>query len=271
VTKGQRLVNINGTLESTIELDPFGGDTNRSVNASFQPRHSTTYERDTVGGMDEAMARRYHGWWSRFSQPDPYDFAYSLADPQSFNRYAYVQSDPVNFVDPTGLQMCAAEYSYSECGGGAGFWGGGFGSHVADHNLQYGSLPPNIVSGLTTHNERVANAQGGNGYRTYSEIVRDVNFQIGYTVYSDGSYETNFNIGLQIYGNPLAEAVFGNLDSWPPWPRGDRTFGWGERTPNRVEVRGGPPINTTPTRGTLIQTASISPGLTQTILVFPPT
>ena len=103
VSKGQRLVNINGTLESTIELDPFGGDTNRSVNASFQPRHFTTYERDTVGGMDEAMARRYHGWWSRFSQPDPYDGAYSLVDPQSFNRYSYVQSDPVNFVDPSGL------------------------------------------------------------------------------------------------------------------------------------------------------------------------
>jgi hypothetical protein len=27
------------------------------------------------------------------------------ADPQSFNRYAYVQNDPVNFVDPSGLLM----------------------------------------------------------------------------------------------------------------------------------------------------------------------
>lgn len=26
-----------------------------------------------------------------------------IGSPQSFNRYAYVQNDPVNFVDPTGL------------------------------------------------------------------------------------------------------------------------------------------------------------------------
>jgi RHS repeat-associated protein len=75
------------------------------MNLDFQPRHFTTYERDTVGGMDEAMARRYHGWWSRFSQPDPYDGSYSLTDPQSFNRYAYTQNDPVNFVDPTGAHV----------------------------------------------------------------------------------------------------------------------------------------------------------------------
>jgi RHS repeat-associated protein len=88
---------------STVELDPFGGDTYRSDYPAFQPHYFTTYERDTVGGMDEAMARRYHGWWSRFSQPDPYDGSYSLADPQSFKRYSYVQNDPVNFVDPSGL------------------------------------------------------------------------------------------------------------------------------------------------------------------------
>src|SRR5713226_9489769 len=63
----------------------------------------TSYERDTTGGMDEAMMRRYHGWWSRFDQPDPYDGSYDSTDPQSFNRYSYVQNDPVNFVDPSGL------------------------------------------------------------------------------------------------------------------------------------------------------------------------
>ena len=47
--------------------------------------------------------RRFTGQWMRFPQPDPYDGASDLSDPQSFNRYSYVNNDPVNFVDPTGL------------------------------------------------------------------------------------------------------------------------------------------------------------------------
>jgi hypothetical protein len=49
------------------------------------------------------MHRRYNRWHARFDQPDPYDGSYDLTNPQSFNRYSYVQNDPVNFVDPTGL------------------------------------------------------------------------------------------------------------------------------------------------------------------------
>jgi hypothetical protein len=50
------------------------------------------------------MFRRYNRWWSRFDQPDPYGGSYNLSNPQSFNRYAYGQNDPVNYVDPTGLE-----------------------------------------------------------------------------------------------------------------------------------------------------------------------
>ena len=47
---------------------------------------------------------------SRFAQPSRWEGSYDLTDPQSFNRYSYVQNDPVNFVDPTGLFALNREY-----------------------------------------------------------------------------------------------------------------------------------------------------------------
>jgi len=100
-----------------------GADTSFISNSAFQPRKFTSYERD-ANGTDEAMFRRYNRWHSRFDQPDPFDGSYNFTDPQSFNRYAYTQNDPVNFTDPKGLEMCCEAW----CGWGAvanGFWGGG--------------------------------------------------------------------------------------------------------------------------------------------------
>lgn len=102
VTKGQRLTDAAGNVTSTVDVDPWGGETARSNNSLAQPRKYTTYERDGSGN-DQAMFRQYHGYWHRFDQPDPYDGSYNLTDPQSLNRYAYTQNDPVNFVDPSGL------------------------------------------------------------------------------------------------------------------------------------------------------------------------
>ena len=107
LVKSKRVTNAAGTVISTVELDPWGGDTNRSSNEGFQPQRFTTYDRDG-NGSDEAMHRRYNRWHSRFDQPDPYGGSYDLTDPQSFNRYSYVQNDPVNFVDPSGLDDCPA-------------------------------------------------------------------------------------------------------------------------------------------------------------------
>jgi len=49
------------------------------------------------------MMRRYIGKLHRFVQPDPSDGSYDLTDPQSLNRYVYVQNDPANLLDPLGL------------------------------------------------------------------------------------------------------------------------------------------------------------------------
>ena len=141
VTKSKRLTDMFGAVVSTIEMDPWGADTARSNNAAFQPKKFTSYERDG-NGTDEAMFRRYNRWQSRFDQPDPYDGSYDAADPQSFNRYAYVQGDPVNLFDPTGLESsltcmvdgvqvyCSAAFGLVSSGagviyGGTGWYGDG--------------------------------------------------------------------------------------------------------------------------------------------------
>jgi RHS repeat-associated protein len=103
VTKSQRVTSAAGAVTAGVELDPWGGETDRSFNSAFQPKKFTTYERDANSG-DDAMMRRYQSYWMRFSQPDPSDGSYDLADPQSLNRYSYTQNDPVNSTDPSGLE-----------------------------------------------------------------------------------------------------------------------------------------------------------------------
>jgi RHS repeat-associated protein len=103
VTKSQRLTNVNGAVTVIVEADPWGGESwGWSSNSWWQPRRYTSYTRDG-NGSDEAMMRRYNRLWAKFEQPDPYDGSYDLSDPQSFNRYAYAQNDPINFIDPLGL------------------------------------------------------------------------------------------------------------------------------------------------------------------------
>jgi RHS repeat-associated protein len=119
VTKTKKMTDSAGAVISTIVFDPWGGAMGSpwSQNTGQQRRRFTTYERDG-NEADEAMFRRYNRWHSRFDQPDPYDGSYESTDPQSFNRYAYVKNDPVNFVDPLGLDKdCKDEFGKPiDCG-----------------------------------------------------------------------------------------------------------------------------------------------------------
>ena len=102
LVKSKRITNVSGNVVSTVELDPWGGETSSSNTDAFQPKKFTSYIRDAIGS-DDAMHRRYNRWSTRFQQPDPYNGSYDLTNPQSFNRYSYVLNDPVNLMDPTGL------------------------------------------------------------------------------------------------------------------------------------------------------------------------
>jgi RHS repeat-associated protein len=73
------------------------------------PVKFATYERDsTASAQDYAQQRYYSNVYGRFFSPDPGGVkTANPRDPGSWNRYAYVQGDPVNFYDPHGTNMFA--------------------------------------------------------------------------------------------------------------------------------------------------------------------
>jgi RHS repeat-associated protein len=122
-----------GNVKGATDHLPFGeeiGFTGESEKHKF-----TTYERD--GALDYAVNRHYDPQRGRFNQVDPLGMgAASLADPQSLSLYSYVQNDPGNFVDPSGLLKYIGKRSKGQGGGGGGIiiitiiiGGGGFGEH----------------------------------------------------------------------------------------------------------------------------------------------
>jgi RHS repeat-associated protein len=64
-----------------------------------------TYFRDGSTALDYAQQRYYASTLGRFTTTDPYDGSADGKDPQSWNRYSYVQNDPVNHNDPSAMNM----------------------------------------------------------------------------------------------------------------------------------------------------------------------
>ncbi len=88
------------------EIDVSSGDPRHNVAAYGSPgqlRHKFTgKERDTESGMDYFLARYYSGPMGRFLSVDPGNAGAGLADPQTWNAYAYVRNNPTGNVGPDG-------------------------------------------------------------------------------------------------------------------------------------------------------------------------
>jgi RHS repeat-associated protein len=62
-----------------------------------------TYTRDSATGLDYALNRYHQPGYGRFLSPDPYPGSAHPGDPGSWNRYEYVEGDPTNRTDSSGL------------------------------------------------------------------------------------------------------------------------------------------------------------------------
>jgi len=175
-------MNNNGIGKSTViarhDYLPFGEEISSGVGmrtgsqgynvADANRQKYAMLERDSTG-LDHTWWRKYESTAGRWTSPDP--LAGSIGDPQSLNHYTYSGNDPVNLVDPSGLEFCSAEYGFAECGGNAGFWGGNFGAQVARYNREYGGLSRNTAEAMHLHDQRVYNAIGGLGFLTSAEVI----------------------------------------------------------------------------------------------------
>jgi RHS repeat-associated protein len=146
----------------------------------------TSYERDSESQLDYAIFRGYNSRLGRFMSPDL--LADTLFRPQSLNGYAYVLNDPVNFVDPLGLQRrrgggneqdillpemnhtgCTLDRAWITCGLGASITSTGAAvvCHLADCNF----VRLNPVTGeLQSYTATSTGAWGACANATYSGV-----------------------------------------------------------------------------------------------------
>jgi len=94
--------NVSGGVAESFAYLPFGDPVGTQ---GVSPVHFTGDERDSEDGLDHTRFRQYASTQGRWMTPDPLGLgAFDLSNPQSLNLYAYVVNNPVNLMDPLGLQ-----------------------------------------------------------------------------------------------------------------------------------------------------------------------
>ena len=107
------ITDATGSVTSRRDFMPFGEQLGpdpvyRTANLRYGVADAvrqkfTGYQNDTETGLDFAEARYYNSQHARFTAVDPLLASGKSANPQTFNRYAYVSNNPIRKTDPTGM------------------------------------------------------------------------------------------------------------------------------------------------------------------------
>jgi RHS repeat-associated protein len=74
-----------------------------STNGGTDTDQFATYKRDGKTGLDYADQRYYAAGLGRFGTVDSFAGSFDVYSPLSANRYSYISGDPLNSIDPSGL------------------------------------------------------------------------------------------------------------------------------------------------------------------------
>jgi RHS repeat-associated protein len=95
------MTNATGVAQQESTYYAFGGEQRVITNTVANAYKFTGFERDSESGLDDTLFRKYASNLGRWLSPDP--MAGDILNPQSLNRYGYALNNPVNFIDPLGL------------------------------------------------------------------------------------------------------------------------------------------------------------------------
>ncbi len=93
---------LNQTVAQNLDYLPFGEQ--NSTDSGISTHEFTGDIHDAESNLDHAQFRQYSSTLGRWMHPDPAGLAaVDPSNPQSWNRYAYVDDDPLNLTDSSGL------------------------------------------------------------------------------------------------------------------------------------------------------------------------
>ena len=146
------------TLYSSTAYAPFGEPYSQAGTSDLS---FTGQDQDTVSGIHDFLDRKYPTVQGRWLSPDPAGLAaVNPANPQSWNRYAYVLNNPLAMIDPFGDDGCYS-MGAADC---TGYYYGGGQTTNPDGTVTYwasgGPVPNTPAPGLLN------NGAGASGFTT---------------------------------------------------------------------------------------------------------
>ena len=99
------ITNAAGTVMRDMVFYPYG-QVWRNIGNNWDLHFASMWQREFASGLDPTLNRMYHSRLFRWMTPDP--VGGHTEDPQTLNRYAYVRNNPLNLIDPTGLDFYLA-------------------------------------------------------------------------------------------------------------------------------------------------------------------
>jgi RHS repeat-associated protein len=181
---------------------PFGQEVD--TQPSIDQNKFATYQHESESNLEHAGFRKYASIQGRFTSPDPFLGSIDLANPQSWNRYAYAGNTPMIAADPLGLFVHDPMWSGISGGGTAGMWySGGLSSPCTLDGVATpcgsigGGLGGNEVAALPPGMSTVTSINGGYYFPTV-----DANGNLGYSFTFEATYK-----GVTLTDAALAEML----------------------------------------------------------------